>query len=75
MRIFIPLIIMISLTNCSLNKNSKFWTEDVKEKKLFQNDYEKIKVKSNDVMSMTYDEYEIFISVYSESNNYPDITK
>ena len=37
MKLILSLLILILLNNCSLNKNSKYWTEDV----VLKNDNEK----------------------------------
>ena len=68
-------LIIIFLTNCSLNKDSKFWTKDPVKKKVFEQEVQKIMNKSDNIMSMTYDEYKIFIVEYNKRSKYPDITK
>ena len=50
--VFIFFIILL-LNNCSLNKDSKYWTEDI--------------------TSMTFEEYEIYIDDYTKKSKYPDI--
>ena len=70
--IFIFFIILL-LNNCSLNKDSKYWTGDIvktneDKKKL----YKPIK-KSEDITSMTIEEYEIYIDDYTKKSKYPDL--
>ena len=66
---------LIFLSNCSFNDNSKFLNEDVKVKKNYENQLNKILDKSNDLMSLTFNEYKIYINEYSKKNKYPDINK
>ncbi|MDC1155030.1 hypothetical protein OAT07_02260 [Candidatus Pelagibacter sp.] len=68
-------MISLILTNCSLNKNSKFWTEDNIKKISFQKEMNKILKKTNNPLLMTFNEYEIFLNEYVKDNNYPDINK
>jgi hypothetical protein len=68
-------ILFILLTNCSLNSNSKYWTEnsveDIKNKEMI----EQIKLKADDITSMTMEEYEIYLEEYTKNSDYPDINK
>tara|TARA_B100000287_G_C20432064_1_gene701945 strand:- start:92 stop:319 length:228 start_codon:yes stop_codon:yes gene_type:complete len=66
---------LIFLTNCSFNENSKFWTEDVIVKKEYEILLNKILDKSNDLMSLTFNEYKIYIDEYNKKSKYPDINK
>jgi hypothetical protein len=69
---FISLFIL--LTSCSLSKDSAYWNEDpiIKsaEKKL-----SKVLIKNSDYKSMTFDEFNLFLKVYSNNAEYPDINK
>ena len=69
------LITVLMLNNCSLNKNSKFWSEDGIKKSVFKKKLEKIMNKSNDLMSLSYDDYKIYVEEYSKKSKYPNITK
>ena len=75
MRIIILLTFLIFLSNCSLNNDSEFWTE--KTTKNFDKNNELLLIlnKSNDITSMTFDEYKIYVEDYLKSSNYPDINK
>ena len=53
--------IILFLTNCSLNKDSKFWTEDVDKISEDQKKLPEVIKKSEDITSMTFEEYEIYI--------------
>ena len=73
---FISFVIFILFfNNCSLNKDSKYWTEDVMIKKNIQKKLSKILKKSDDITNMTSEEYEIFIDDYTKKSKYPDINK
>ena len=69
------LILTLFISNCSLNNDSKYWSEDNikridKEKKLLE-----IQKKTNDITKMTLDEYEIYIDDYTKKSKYPNIEK
>ena len=71
--LFLSIALLIS--NCSLNNDSKYWSEDNieridKEKKLLE-----IQKKTNDITKMSLNEYEIYIDDYTKKSNYPDISK
>jgi cell division protein FtsI/penicillin-binding protein 2 len=70
--VFIFLIILL-LNNCSLNKDSKFWTEDVDKISEDQKKLPEVIKKSEDITSMTFEEYEIYIDDYTKKSKYPDI--
>ena len=70
--VFIFLIIML-LNNCSLNKDSKYWTEDVVKISEGQKKLPEIIKKSEDITSMTFEEYEIYIDDYTKKSKYPNI--
>ena len=69
------LFISLLLINCSLNKDSKYWTEDVIKKEDDQKKISKILKKSDDITTMTIEEYEIYIDDYIKKSKYPDIGK
>tara|TARA_Y100000816_G_C26003674_1_gene524501 strand:+ start:742 stop:972 length:231 start_codon:yes stop_codon:yes gene_type:complete len=73
-RLFL-LFSFVIMSNCSFNNNSKFWTEDVIKKKNNTNDLEQILLKINDIMSLTFDEYKIYIVDYNKKSEYPDINE
>ena len=70
--VFIFLIILL-LNNCSLNKDSKYWTEDVVKISEDQKKLPEVIKKSEDIRSMTFEEYEIYIDDYTKKSKYPDI--
>ena len=71
----ILIIIFLFISNCSLNKNSEFWNEDPIKKKENEQKISKILEKSNDITSMTMEEYELYIEEYTRKSKYPDISK
>jgi len=75
MRIFIIIFFLLMLTNCSLNKDSQYWTENSIESKSNQKKINQILKKSDDITSMTLEEYEIYIDEYTKKSKYPDISK
>tara|TARA_B100000963_G_C22432077_1_gene582611 strand:+ start:583 stop:813 length:231 start_codon:yes stop_codon:yes gene_type:complete len=72
--IFLILSIFL-LNNCSFNKNSKFWTEDNNDKIAFKKKLIEINTKSNNITSLSFNEYEIYIEEYAKKQKYPDISK
>ena len=73
---FISFIIFITLlNNCSLNKDSQYWTEHSIKNKNYQNKLSKILEKSEDITNMTPEEYDIYIDDYTKKSKYPDINK
>ena len=75
MRFILSLFLLLFLNNCSLNKDSQFWTEDTIKNEDEQKKLSKILIKSKDITSMTLEEYKIYIEDYMKKNNYPDISK
>ena len=61
MKLVFIFFIILFLTNCSLNKDSKYWTEDVVKKSEDQKKLYEVLKKSEDITNMTYDEYKIYI--------------
>ena len=75
MRLIFCLFLILFTNNCSLNKDSQYWTEDTIKKKEEQKNLSEILKKSKDITSMTLDEYKIYIEDYTKKSNYPDISK
>ena len=63
------------LSNCSLNKDSKYWTEDVEKRKENEKKLSKILKKTDDITTMTLEEYKIYIDDYTKKSKYPDINQ
>ncbi len=75
MRFILSLFLLLFINNCSLNKDSQYWTEDTIQKKDEQKKLSKILKKSKDITTMTLEEYKIYIEDYTKKSNYPDISK
>ena len=75
MRLIFCLFSLLFICNCSLNRDSQYWTEDTIKKKDEQKNLSKILKKSKDITSMTLKEYEIYIEDYTKKSKYPDISK
>ena len=75
MRKFIIIFFSLTLANCSLNKDSQYWTENSIESKTNQKKLNEILKKSDDITSRTIEEYEIYIDDYTKKGKYPDISK
>jgi len=75
MRLIFFFFILLFISNCSLNKDSQYWTEDTIKKKNEQKNLSKILKKSKDITSMTLDEYKLYIEDYTKKSKYPDISK
>ena len=75
MKIILILLISLFLTNCSLNKDSQYLKEDVIKKKNNQKELKKILKKSEDITTMTLEEYEIYIDDYTKKSKYPNISE
>ena len=75
MRLILTLFLFLFLNNCSLNKDSKYWTEDVVKKNENQKKLTNILKKSEDITTMTFEEYEIYIDDYTKKSKYPDINQ
>ena len=75
MRSFLIIFFSLTISNCSLNKDSKYWTENYVESKTNQKKLNEILKKADDITSMTLEEYEIYIDDYTKKSKYPDISK
>ena len=75
MKLTLISIIFLLLNNCSLNKDSKYWTEDVEKREENKKQLSEILKKSEDITTMTLKEYEIYIDDYTKKSKYPDISQ
>ena len=75
MRKFIIILYSLILSNCSLNKDSQYWTENSIDNKSNQKQLNQILKKAEDITSMTLEEYEIYIDDYTKKSKYPNISK
>ena len=75
MKLIFILTSLLLLNNCSLNQDSKYWTEDVEKRKETKEKLSKILKMTDDITTMTLDEYEIYIDDYTKKSKYPDISQ
>ena len=75
MKNIIFLILSIFIASCSLNNDSKYWSEDNNKRVEKEKELIEIKKKSSDITSMTLNEYELYIDDYTKKSKYPDISK
>ena len=75
MKLIFILTSLLLLNNCSLNQDSKYWTEDVEKRKVTKKKLSKILKKTDDITTMTLEEYEIYIDDYTKKSKYPDISQ
>jgi len=75
MKLIFNLTLLLLLNNCSLNHDSKYWTEDVEKRKETKKKLSKILKKIDDITTMTLEEYEIYIDDYTKKSKYPDISQ
>ena len=75
MKLAFILTSLLLLNNCSLNQDSKYWTEDVEKRKEVKKKLSKILKKTDDITTMTLEEYEIYIDDYTKKSKYPDISQ
>ena len=73
MRILVYFSLAIVISNCSLNRDSKYWTEDSIKKQVDNQKLIKIIEKSNDIRLMSVDEYKIYVDDYIKKSKFPDI--
>jgi uncharacterized membrane protein YvbJ len=75
MKLVFIFFIILFLNNCSLNKDSEYWTEEVVKNSDNQNKISEVLKKSEDITNMTNEEYEIYIDDYTKKSKYPDINQ
>ncbi len=75
MKFIFILSLFFILCNCSLNKDSKYWTEDVEKRKDNQKKLSKILKKTDDITTMTLEEYKIYIDDHTKKSKYPDLSQ
>ncbi|MDA7583245.1 hypothetical protein N8698_03125 [Candidatus Pelagibacter sp.] len=66
-------LLLLILTSCSLNKNSKYWNDDSIKKPVKNKNLSKVLKKNDNFKIMTFDEFNLFLKDYSDKAKYPDI--
>ena len=67
-------ILFILISACSFKKDSKYWSEDNIKRVNNEIKLKKIIRKSDDIFSMTFNEYKIFLEDYTKNTKYPKIS-
>tara|TARA_B100001093_G_scaffold233775_1_gene224045 strand:- start:2 stop:229 length:228 start_codon:yes stop_codon:yes gene_type:complete len=75
MKLVFIFFIILFLNNCSLNKDSEYWTEEVVKNSDDQDKISEVLKKSEDLTNMTNEEYEIYIDDFTKKSKYPDINQ
>ena len=75
MRNFLIIFFSLIISNCSLNEDSQYWTENSIESINNKKNLKEILKKADDPTSMTLEEYEIYIDDYTKKSKYPDISE
>jgi len=75
MNIIKIILILIIFQSCSLNKDSRYWNEDNKNRTVERKNLLKIIKKSSDITKMSLEEYKIYIDDYTKKSKYPDISR
>ena len=75
MKLIFILTLLLLLNNCSLNQDSKYWTENVEKRNETKKKLSKILKKSDDITTMTLEEYVIYIDHHTKKSKYPDISQ
>jgi|TARA_B110000037_G_scaffold183002_1_gene210987 hypothetical protein len=75
MKLIFTFLVLILLSNCSLNKDSIYWSKDVIKKKNDQKKLLTILKKSENITNMTIEEYKIYIDDFTKKSKYPDINQ
>lgn len=69
------LLITFMISNCSLNNDSKFWNENNIQSVENKNQLSKILAKKENILSMTENEYKIYVDDYIKKSKYPNISQ
>ena len=75
MRNIMLISISLVISNCSIKTDSPNLTENLIVDKTYQKKLIKILKKKDDITTMTFEEYEIYIDDFTKKSNYPDLTK
>jgi len=70
---YLLILFLFLINNCSLNKDSTYWTENIKKIKIDQKKMSEILKKSDDITTMSIEEYDIYIDDHIKKSKYPNI--
>ena len=70
---YLSLFLILSLSSCSLNKDSAYWNENPIKRSTEDKKIYKILKKNVDYKSLTFEEFNLFLKDYSNNAEYPDI--
>ena len=73
MKFFFALLYLLYLSGCSLNSNSKYWTEENNNNSLIKSNSIQEKFNDKNLTSLSIEEFEIYIENYAKNNPYPNI--
>ena len=75
MKSVLTLFMILLLSSCSLNKDSKYWSEDGVKRIEDQKKLSNVLKKSTDITTMSYEEYKIYIDDFTKTSKYRDINQ
>ena len=75
MKLISIFFMILFINNYSLNKDSRYWTEDIIKLSEDKKKLSEILKKSDDITTMTFNEYKIYVDDYTKKSKYPDINK
>ena len=67
------LLLILTLSACSLDKKSVYWNDNPLKKSVENKRLSTILQKTSDFKTMTFEEFNIFLKDYSDEADYPDI--
>ena len=73
MKMIILILIAIGLTNCNSFTKLNFLKEKSNKKEVTEKKLKKIFEKSNNLISLSFEEFEIFMDQYVKKSKYPDL--
>jgi len=75
MKMIFLILILIGLTNCNSVTKLNFLKEKSNIKEVSERKLKKIFEKSNNLISLSFEEFEIFIDQYVKKSKYPDLNE
>jgi hypothetical protein len=75
MKLVYILSVLMLLSNCSLNSDSKFWSEDLSNKNKSKKKITNVPKNISFSTKMSFDEFNNYIDGYVKKSKYPDINQ